>query len=127
MAAPTPISHPLRVPESHGPNKVPKSCPANRWVIVFRIMSIGSMIELTPDICGGRPRVAGTRVPVHRIACYHQLGYSPEEMLGLLNSLSLSQIYAALAYALANPEEIQEALREEEDAASRLSPEHHLA
>ena len=55
------------------------------------------------------------------------LGYSPEEMLGLLNSLSLSQIYAALAYALANPEEIQESLRAEDDTARQLSPEHNLA
>jgi uncharacterized protein (DUF433 family) len=90
-------------------------------------MNIGPIIEATPGICGGRARLAGTRVPVHRIARYHRLGYAPEEMLGLLNSLSLSQIYAALAYALANPEEIQESLREEDDMAGQLSPEHHLA
>lgn len=90
-------------------------------------MSIDSMIAVTPGVCGGRARLAGTRVPVHRIARYHRLGYSPEEMLGLLNSLSLSQVYAALTYALANPEEIQESLREEDDTAGQLSPEHHLA
>ena len=90
-------------------------------------MSIESMIESTPGICGGRPRLAGTRVPVHRIARYHSLGYSPEEMLGLLNSLSLSQIYAALTYALVNPEEIQEALRQEDETAGQLSAEHPLA
>ncbi len=90
-------------------------------------MSIDAMIEASPGICGGRARIAGTRVPVHRVARYHRLGYSPEEMLSLLNSLSLAQIYAALAYALANPDEIQSALREEDDTAARLSPEHHLA
>ncbi|HEY5040693.1 MAG TPA: DUF433 domain-containing protein [Verrucomicrobiae bacterium] len=90
-------------------------------------MSIGSIIEATPGICGGRARLAGTRVPVHRIARYHQLGYAPEEMLGMVNSLSLSQIYAALAYALANPDEIQASLREEDDLAGQLSPEPHLA
>ena len=89
-------------------------------------MSIGSIIEATPGICGGRARLAGTRIPVHRIARYHHLGYAPEEILGVLNSLSLSQIYAALAYALANPEEIQASLREEDEVASQLSPEHHL-
>ena len=90
-------------------------------------MSIGSIIEATPGICGGRARLAGTRVPVHRIAHYHRLGYAPEEMLALLNTLSLSQIYAALAYALANPDEIQESLREEDDVVEQFSPEHHLA
>jgi len=84
-------------------------------------MGIGSMIETTPGICGGRPRVAGTRVAVHRVAGYYRLGYSPEEILGLLNSLTLQQVYAALAHALANPSEIDAALRDEEDAAARLS------
>jgi uncharacterized protein (DUF433 family) len=74
-------------------------------------------------MCGGRARRAGTRIPVHRIARYHRLGYAPEEMLGVLNSLSLSQIYAALAYALANPDEIQESLREENEMAKQLSSE----
>jgi len=85
------------------------------------------MIEMTPGICGGRPRLAGTRVPVHRIARYYRLGYSPEEMLALLNSLSLSQIYAALAYTLANVEETERALHEEDETAERLAPEQQLA
>ncbi len=90
-------------------------------------MSIGSIIETTPGICGGHARLAGTRIPVHRIARYHQLGFAPEEVLGLLNSLSLSQIYAALTHALANPQEIESALREEEDAARHLSREQQPA
>ena len=85
------------------------------------------MIENTPGICGGRPCIAGTRIAVHRIARYYRLGYSPEEMLGLLNSLSLWQIYAALAYALANPEETEQAMREEDQTAARLAPELQVA
>lgn len=79
------------------------------------------MIEFTPGICGGRARIAGTRVPVHRVAHYYRLGYSPEEMLPLLNSLSLAQIHAGLAHTLANPEEIENALREEEQAGKALA------
>jgi uncharacterized protein (DUF433 family) len=84
-------------------------------------MSISSMIEATPGICGGRARIAGTRVPVHRVAHFYRLGYSPEEMLLLLNSLTLAQIHAALAYALANPTEIEESLKEEEVANTTLT------
>jgi uncharacterized protein (DUF433 family) len=84
-------------------------------------MSIGTMIERTPGICGGRARIAGTRVPVHRVAGYYRLGYSPEEMLTALSSLSLQQIYAALAHALANPEETDAALNEDEQAAVQCS------
>jgi len=85
------------------------------------------MIEQTPGVCGGRPCVAGTRVPIHRIARYYRLGYSPEEMLSLLNSLALPQVYAALAHALANPTEIDQALREEDEAARQLTPQHDAA
>ncbi len=82
-------------------------------------MTIGSMIEFNPGVCGGHACIAGTRVPVHRVAGYHRLGYSPEEILNLLNSLSLPQIYAALAHALANPGETEQALQQEELAASQ--------
>jgi type III restriction enzyme len=90
-------------------------------------MSIGAMIERTPGICGGRARLAGTRVPVHRVAGYYRLGYSPEEMLTALNSLSLQQIYAALAHALANPDEMDAALREEEQATIQHSASNRAA
>jgi uncharacterized protein (DUF433 family) len=85
------------------------------------------MIEQTPGVCGGRPCVAGTRVPVHRVARYYRLGYSPEEIVSLLNSLSLPQIYAALAHALANTAETDQALREEDKAGEQLTQQHHAA
>jgi uncharacterized protein (DUF433 family) len=90
-------------------------------------MGIGSMIESTPGICGGRPRIAGTRIAVHRVAGYYRLGYSPEEILNALNSLNLQQVYAALAHSLANPDEIDAALRDEEQTASRLSASNRAA
>jgi len=85
------------------------------------------MIEITPGICGGRARIAGTRVPVHRIARYYRMGYSPEEMLSMLNSLSLAQIHGGLAHALANPEAIEQALREEDQAGKALATEKSAA
>ena len=80
------------------------------------------MIERTPGICGGRARIAGTRVPVHRVTGYYRLGYAPEEILDLLNSLSLAQVHAALAYSLANAEEVTQSLREEEVALVQSAP-----
>lgn len=80
------------------------------------------MIEATQGVCGGRPRIAGTRVPVHRVAGYYRLGYAPEEILAVLNSLTLPQVYVAIAYALANVAETDEALQDETAAAERLRP-----
>jgi uncharacterized protein (DUF433 family) len=85
-------------------------------------MSINPTIERTPGICGGRARIAGTRVPVHRVTGYYRLGYAPEEILDLLNSLSLAQVHAALAYSLANVEEVEQSLREEEESLAQLVP-----
>ena len=86
-------------------------------------MGIGSFIEVTPGVCGGRPRIAGSRVPVHRVAGYYRLGYSPEEIREVLTSISLPQIYAALAHALANPGETEQSLRDEEEAIAQLRSE----
>lgn len=85
------------------------------------------MIEATAGVCGGRPRLAGTRIAVHRVAGYYRLGYSPEEILGLLNSLTLPQVHAAIAHALANPEETEAALREEASVKSGLKAETRAA
>jgi uncharacterized protein (DUF433 family) len=90
-------------------------------------MGIGSMIEFTPGVCGGRARLAGTRVAVHRVAGYYRLGYSAEGILGLLPSLTLSQIYAGLAHALASARETDEALAEEAQAFPQLKPQNQAA
>ena len=85
------------------------------------------MISSSPGICGGRPCLAGTRVPVHRVAGYFRLGYAPEEIPGLLSSLTLAQVYAALAHALAHPQDTDDALRAEEQALSHLKSQTHAA
>ena len=84
-------------------------------------MRVETFIESTPGICGGRPRIADTRVPVHRVAGYYRLGYASEEIREFLTSLTLPQIYAALAHALANPEETEQSLRDEEIAVDHLT------
>jgi uncharacterized protein (DUF433 family) len=39
-------------------------------------------IEITPGVCGGKPRIAGHRIRVQDIAIWHeQMGMSPDEIL----------------------------------------------
>ena len=61
------------------------------------VIDIGTMIMSSPEIRGGRPRVAGTGMTVMRIAGWYKLGLSPEEIADQIG-LSVAQIYAALAY-----------------------------
>jgi len=52
----------------------------------------------TPELCGGRPRVAGTGVTVRRMVGWSKLGFSPEDIADEFGCLSLAQVDAALSY-----------------------------
>lgn len=55
-------------------------------------------ISLDPDICHGKPHLAGHRIRVQDIALWHErLGLSVAEICADYN-LSLAEVYAALAY-----------------------------
>ncbi len=60
--------------------------------------TLDQYIEITPNIAGGKPRLAGHRITVKDIVVWHEwLGKSPDEISAEYD-LSLAQIYAALAY-----------------------------
>ena len=89
------------------------------------VTDIGTLITQTPGVRGGRPHVAGTGMTVMRIAGWHKLGYSPEEIARKIR-LSLAQIHAALAYYHANQEAIDADLDHEAAEYDRLAQEHYL-
>jgi uncharacterized protein (DUF433 family) len=86
------------------------------------VIDIGSLIERSPEIREGRPCIAGTGVTVRRIAGWHNLGLTPEEIAAKIEHLTLAQIHAALAYYHANREEIDSDIAAEEAAAEQIFP-----
>ena len=56
-------------------------------------------IQSTPDVLRGRPRLAGTRVPVSLVLGYLAAGKAVDEIIEELPDLSREQIAACLAYA----------------------------
>ncbi len=90
-------------------------------------IDIGALIVQTPEVRGGRPRVAGTGVTVRRIVGWYKLGLSPEEIVAEIPHLTLAQVYAALAYYHANREEVEADITAEEVEAERLEREHFLS
>src|SRR5436190_16219959 len=84
------------------------------------LIDIGSLTTKSPEIRGGRPRIAGTGVTVRRIVTWYKLGLIPEEIARRIGHLSLAQVHAALAYYHANKDEIEADLAEEEAAADKL-------
>jgi uncharacterized protein (DUF433 family) len=88
------------------------------------ITDIGAFIVRSPEIRGGRPRIAGTGVTVRRIVGWYKLGLNPEEIADEIGHLTLAQLYSALAYYHSNSDEIEADIALEEIEAERLEHQH---
>jgi uncharacterized protein (DUF433 family) len=65
-------------------------------------------ITKAPGVCGGKACIAGHRIRVLDIAVWHEKrGYSPDEIVDLFPGITLSDVYAALAYYFDNRQEIE--------------------
>jgi uncharacterized protein (DUF433 family) len=73
-------------------------------------IALSAMLCQTSDVCGGRMRINGTRITVHRIATLYKQGQTPEEIVQTYPQLSLAQVYSALAYYHANHAEVESEL-----------------
>jgi uncharacterized protein (DUF433 family) len=77
-------------------------------------------IEITSDIAGGKPRIAGHRITVQNVALWYEwLGRSIEE-IATEHDLTLAEIHAALAYYYAHQKEIDESIRDSADFVAVL-------
>ena len=84
-------------------------------------MDIGQFIVKTPGTCGGRARLAGKRIPVSSIYRWFLQGSAPEDMLDKFDGVCLSEIYAAISYALANSAEITREIESEDQLVSQAT------
>ncbi|MEO8496595.1 MAG: DUF433 domain-containing protein [Planctomycetota bacterium] len=82
-----------------------------------------TMLVATPGTCGGKLRINGTRITVQHVAVMFKQGLSAEDIEQTYEHLSLGQVFAALAYYLANREEIDAALAEEDALYDQLKQE----
>ena len=83
-------------------------------------VDIGTLIVRTPGTCGGRPRIAGTRITVENIAIDFNAGWTPEVIVQKRTYLNLAQVYAALAYYYANKKQIDAEIAAENAEWERL-------
>jgi uncharacterized protein (DUF433 family) len=81
---------------------------------------IGTLIVRSPDIRGGRPRVAGSGVTVRRIVGWYRLGLNAEDIADRIGHVTVGQVYAALTYYHANREEIDADLAAEDAVTEAL-------
>ena len=70
--------------------------------------STGERITRTPGVCGGDACLAGTRIPVWVLAAAHRAGVGPQRIADMYEGVSLADVEAALDYARAFPDEIED-------------------
>ena len=87
-------------------------------------IEIGTLLVRTPDVCGGRLRIEGTRLTVNQIVTWYKKGFSAEEIADLYPHLTPAQVYTALAYYHANRTEIEEDLAVEKIEADQSEQAH---
>ncbi|MEB3343257.1 DUF433 domain-containing protein [Okeania sp.] len=86
--------------------------------------TITEHIEITPGICGGKPRIAGHRIRVEDIViCHEKMGFSPDEIVSQYPSITLADVYAALTYYHDHLEEIRQQILEDEEFARAMQAE----
>lgn len=60
--------------------------------------TLNSHIEIAPEVCGGRPRIAGRRITVQNVVLWHErMGKSVDEIVTEYD-LSLADVHSALAF-----------------------------
>jgi uncharacterized protein (DUF433 family) len=72
-------------------------------------------IESTPGVCGGEPRIAGTRIPVWVIERARQLGATDDVLLRSYPTLKAEDLARAAAFVRLHRDQIELQIRENED------------
>jgi uncharacterized protein (DUF433 family) len=72
-------------------------------------------ISKAPGICGDDACIAGTRIPVWGLVNYRRLHGSDAGLLDAYPSLTNADLEAAWEYAASHPDEIDRAIRENEE------------
>ena len=80
------------------------------------IARLGSGIVSTAGVCGGEPRIAGTRIPVWTLEQARRLGASEADLLRDYPGLRAANLVNAWTYVVTHREELEAQIRENEEA-----------
>jgi uncharacterized protein (DUF433 family) len=75
--------------------------------------TIRKHVEVVEGAGGPKAMIAGHRVRVEDVVVWHeQLGMSPDEIVDAIPTITLADVYAALAYYWDNRDEIEQQMEE---------------
>lgn len=72
-------------------------------------------VERKKRVCGGRPVIRGTRLPVSSIVWNYKCGFTVEEILREFPQRTPAQAYDALSYYYDHQPEIEDEIRQAHD------------
>jgi uncharacterized protein (DUF433 family) len=82
---------------------------------------LSDFIVRTPGVCGGQPRITGTRIKVkHVYICVEKMGMTPAQVVAEYPHLTMAQVHAALAYYWSHQDEIHQEIANEEKLVAEL-------
>lgn len=82
--------------------------------------TLNQHIEITPGIAAGKPRIAGHRITVQNIVIWHEWMELSADEIATDFGLSLSDVYAALAYYYDHREVIDAAIHADNSLVEEL-------
>lgn len=83
--------------------------------------TVSRHIESTRDVCGGKARIAGTRIRVEDIYVWFELkGKSADEIVADFPQLTMADVFAAMAYYWDHRDEIHRDIDEAADRVEKL-------
>ncbi len=80
------------------------------------IAGLGAGIDCAPGVCGGEPRIAGTRIPVWTLEQGRRLGASEADLLRDFPGLRAADLVNAWTYVASHLDEIETQIRANEEA-----------
>ena len=73
-------------------------------------------ITRTPGVCGGKAGIAGHRIRVLDIVHWYEgQGKTPDEIVDMFPTITLSDVHSVLAYYYDHPQEIRDEVRRERE------------
>jgi len=82
--------------------------------LTMSVQTLDQHIEITSDVAGGKPRIAGRRITVQNIVIWHErMGMIPDK-IATEYDLTPAEVYAALAYYFDHRAEIDQSIAESE-------------
>ncbi|MBC8236236.1 DUF433 domain-containing protein [bacterium] len=93
-----------------------KQITKSEEVITHQNIPLGNHIISVPNICGGSPVIAGSRIPVWIVAGWYKQGMSLDEIMDTYPHLRPEQICAALTYYFEHQAEIEAEIQENDEA-----------